>query len=436
VGDSVVRRFRGRQQRLQQILPDGQTALVIRSRVGNLAGPVVLVDLESGRETQLLATPVVEARVTQGLLVSVLVGGNLQAAEFDQGERRLRGAPVTVGTNVAVSGIGVAQFAVAPNGNLAYIPEEPASLVFIDRAGSSRQVTDERRNFHHPLFSPDGRRLLVDFTSIEGRNVWVLSLAEGTLARASFDRDGHDGTWTPDGRFITYIVPVTDPDGLTLVLLRKPPGSAEQPDTLLASRALNYTGTWLRDGSALVTSAFDLLRDLRRPDSAQGGSQSDIAIIRNGGKGPIEPLVASPFSEQFVGVSPDGRWISFVSDQSGRDEVYVRDLEGKGDQVLVSLGGGNEPVWSPDGRELFYRETRETDPYLVAAGIVTTPALGVTNRKRLFPVADIVGTAPHANYDISPDGKTFVMVRRSPAARIVVIQNLPALVRKLRSERP
>ena len=125
-----------------------------------------------------------------------------------------------------------------------------------------------------------------------------------------------------------------------------------------------------------------------------------------------------------------------MSDQSGRDEVYVRDLAGEQDQVLVSLDGGTEPVWSHDGRELYYRETTQGDPYLVAAGIRTSPALAVTGRKRLFPVGDIVGTAPHAGYDVSPDGKTFVMVRRSPAARIVVIQNLPALVRRLQGERP
>jgi hypothetical protein len=343
---------------------------------------------------------------------------------------------VTVATNVAVTGTAVAQFAVAPNGNVAYIPEEPTSLVFLDRAGSSRLVTAERRNFHHPMFSPDGHRLSLDFTSIEGRNVWILGLEEGTLSRASFDRDGHDATWTPDGRFITYITPVTQPDGVTLVLLRKRPGSAEPPDTLLASRALSYTGIWLRDGSALVTTAINLRRDPRRSDSVQADSRTDAAIVRNAGRGPLEPLVASPFTEQFVGASPDGRWISFVSDQSGRDEVYVRDLAGERDQILVSLDGGTEPVWSPDGRELFYRETKQADPYLVAAGIATTPALAVTGRKRLFAVGDIVGTSPHANYDISPDGKTFVMVRRSPAARIMVIQNLPALVRRLQGERP
>jgi Tol biopolymer transport system component len=420
---------------LQQILPDGRTALILRSRVGNTGGPVFLVDLKTGAETPLLATPVVDARTTQGLLVFVLLNGNLQAAPFDQEGRRLTGPAVTVGTNVAVTGTSVAQFAVAANGNVAYIPEEPASLVFVDRSGSSRLVTSERRNFHHPLFSPDGRRLLLDFTSIEGRNVWVLGLDEGTLTRATFDRDGHDATWTPDGRFITYIAPLNRVDGVTLVLMRKPPGSAEPAETLLASRSLSYTGVWLKDGSALVTTATNLRRDPRRPDSLQADSRTDAAIIRNAGKGPLEPLVASPFNEQYVGASPDGRWISFVSDQSGRDEVYVRDLAGKGDQVLVSLDGGNEPAWSPDGKELFYRETKEADPYLVSAGIATTPALHVTGRKRLFPIGDIVGTAPHANYGVSPDGKTLVMVRRSPAARIVVIQNLPALVRRLRGER-
>jgi serine/threonine-protein kinase len=436
VGDSLVARLHGREHRLQQILPDGRTALVIRTRIGNAAGPALLVDLEDGAETPLLGTPVIEARVTKGFLVFVTPGGNLQAAPLDRGGRRVTRGSVTVATNVAVTGTAVAQFAVAPNGNVAYIPEEPASLVFLDRTGSSRLAIAERRNFHHPMFSPDGRRLSLDFTSIEGRNVWILGLEEGTLSRATFDRDGHDATWTPDGRFITYIAPMPQRDGVVLVLLRKTPGSAEPPDTLLASRYLSYTGVWLRDGSALVTTGINLRRDPRRPDSVQADSRTDAAIVRNAGRGPLEPLVASPFAEQFVSASPDGRWISFVSDQSGREEVYARDLAGESDQLLVSLDGGTEPMWSRDGREIFYRETKQADPYLVAAGIGTTPALRVTGRKRLFPVGDIVGTSPHANYDLSPDGKTFVMVRRSPAARIMVIQNLPALVRRLQGERP
>ena len=434
VGDSLVARLRTRQFRLLQVLPDGHTAVGVRTRVGNASGPVLLVDLRTGAETTLLSTPVTEARVTQGILLVVTNGGIMQAAPLDRKGTRLAAAPVTLATNVAVTGQAVAQFAVADNGNVAYIPQEPASLIFVDRNGASRLVTSERRNFHHPMFSPDGRRLSLDFSSVEGRNVWILDLGDGTLSRATFDRDGHDATWTPDGRFLSYIVPVARPGGVLLMLLRKRPASAEPPDTLLASPRLSYTGVWLRDGSALVTTGSNLRRDPNRPDSLQAASGGDAAIVRNGGKGPIEPLVASRFEETYVGVSPDGRWISFVSDQSGREEVYVRDLKGERDQVLVSNEGGNEPVWSPDGRELYYRETRQENPFLVAAQIATTPALGVTARKRLFPIGDIVSTAPHANYDISPDGKTFVMVRSSPAARVVVIQNLPALVRRLRGE--
>jgi serine/threonine-protein kinase len=430
VGDSMVQRVRG-QYRLMQVLDDGRTALVARTRVGTTSGPLLLVDLRTGAETQLLGTLVVEGRMTGGMLVYVIAGGTMQAVPLDRSGRQIAGPPVTVAANVAITGTGVGQLAVAPNGNVAYIPEEPASLVFVDRHGASRLASAERHNFHHPMFSPNGRRLSLDFSSIEGRNVWILGLDEGTLTRATFDRDGHDATWTPDGRFLTYLAPVARPGGVTLLLLRKRPGSAEPPDTLLNSPALSYTGAWLRDGSALVTTGANLRRRPGAPDSAQDESGLDAGIIRNGGRGPLEPLVASPFSEEYVGVSPDGRWISFVSDQSGQDEVYVRDLAGERDQVLVSLDGGSEPIWSPDGKELYYRETRQDAPYLVAVGIVTTPALAVTRRERLFPITDIVATGPHANYDISPDGKTFVMVRRSPSARIVVLQNLPALVRRI-----
>jgi serine/threonine-protein kinase len=432
VGDSLVSRLHTPNLRLMQILPDGRTAVTVHTKVGNSSGPVVFVDLRTKAETTVLATPVVEARVTRGLLVWVTNGGLMQAAPLGRKGAVLAGTPLTIATNVAVSGQAIAQFAVAENGNLAYVPQEPASLVFIDRGGASRLATTERRNFHAPQFSPDGRRLSFDFNSVEGRNVWVLELGDGTLTRATFDKDGHDATWTPDGKFLTYIVPVTRPGGVTLVLLRKRPGSAEPSDTLLASPVLSYTGVWLKDGSALVTTAANARHDPRLPDSAQAQTGSDAAIIRNAGKGPLEPLVASRFDESFVGVSPDGRWISFVSNQSGREEVYLRDLAGEGDQVLVSNDGGNEPVWSPDGRELFYRETRQDNPYLVAAQISTTSGIKVGGRKRLFPIADMVSTSPHPNYGVSPDGKTFAMVRTSPAARVVVIQNLPALLRRMR----
>jgi Tol biopolymer transport system component len=404
---------------MQQILPDGRHALMVRRPVGTASGPPLVFDLRTAEETPLLTTPVVQARYTAGHLVLAMPGGTLQAAPFDADERRLAGdALVTVATGVSVSGNGIAQLTVARNGTVAYIPEELRSLVLVDRAGGIRPALDARHLYHAPAFSPDGRRLAVDYAGPEGRDVWVLTLEQGTFSRATFERDGHDAVWTPDGRFLTY----TSTRSGTLGVYRTRPGSAEPAESLLASRALLYTGRWLRDGSALVTVAVDL-----RP-----GSGNDIALVRNGGRGPVEPLAASRFTEAFPTLSPDERWLAFVSDQSGRQEVYVRPLGAEGEQVQVSLAGGSEPLWGPDGRELFYRSHGEGRPELIAATVRATPQFAVTARRPLLPLADIDGSNPHTGYDISPDGRTFAMVRRSPATRIVVIQNLPELVRRLR----
>jgi Tol biopolymer transport system component len=290
----------------------------------------------------------------------------------------------------------------------------------VSRDGGRRPATEERRNFHAPTFSPDGLRIATDFNSSDGRDVWVLDVATGLVTRATFDRDGHDATWTPDGHSLTY----TSVRGGVFTALRTRPGSAEAPDSLLASTQIQYTGIWLRDGSGLVTVATGL----------EPGSGTDIALVRNGGRGPIEPLVATRFEEQQPAVSRDDRWLAFVSNQSGRNEVYARPLRDGGDQIQVSLAGGIEPLWSPDGRELFFRSGAGGGSELVAARIRLEPSLAVVSRTTLFQVADIATATPHGNYDISPDGRTFVMVSFNPSSRIMVIQNLPALVRKLSAQ--
>ena len=325
---------------MQQILPDGRHALMVRRPFGMASGPPLVFDLRTGEETPLLTTPVVQTRYTAGHLVYALPDGTLQAAPFNADTRRLAAAAaVTIATGVLVSGNGVAQLAVARNGTLAYIPEEPRALVFVDRTGVTRPALDEQHLYHAPVFSPDGSRLAVDYAGPDGRDVWVLTLEQGTLSRATFERDGHDAVWTPDGRFVTY----SSARSGTLGVYRTRPGSAEPAESLLASPALLYTGRWLRDGSALVTVAVDL-----RP-----GSGNDIALVRNRGRGPIEPLAASRFTEVYPALSTDERWLAFVSNQSGRPEVYVRPLGTEGEQVQVSRAGGSEPLWGPDGRELF-----------------------------------------------------------------------------------
>ena len=408
--------FAGTGNRIQQVLPDGHTALVVRSPAGSNSGPGALLDLRTGQDTVIVDVAIVEMRYTAGHLLVVRPDGSLDAAPFDPDRNRLTGLFAPVASGVSLTSTGVAQIAVAPNGTVAYLPEEPRSLVLVDRTGGTRSATEARHSFHAPAFAPDGRRLAVDLTAAGGRDVWVLALDQGTLTRATFDGDGHDARWTPDGRTSGY----TSSRSGTFGIYRTRPGSGTPAESLLADRRLTFSGVWLPDGSGIVATA----------DNTRPGSGPDIVLIGEGGRGPIAPLINTPFVEQYPIVSPDGRWLAFVSNQSGRQEVYVRALDGDGDLVQVSREGGTEPVWGPDGRELFYVSTTgQVD--LMAATVRTSPTLEVTGRRTLFAAADFVGTNPHANYDISPDGSTFVMVRRSPATRIVIIQNLPELVRRL-----
>jgi len=417
-GDSVAQPVadEGNSLQMLQVLPGGRHALVGR-KLSAAAGPLLLLDLRNGSTTPLIEQQMVEARYTAGYLLWVQLDGTLLAAPFDPDRPGPVGPGLRLAPDVSVTGTGLAQIAVAPNGTVAYVPEEPRSLQLVDLAGAARPATTELHNYHAPEFSPDGRRLSVDFNSADGRDVWILSLDGGTLTRTTFDRDGHDATWTQDGRFITY----SSVKSGNLGLYRKRPGSAEPPESLFASIHFTYTGHWLRDGSALITTGNDL-RD---------NSRSDIAVLDSAGRGPLRIVVASPFLEQFPALSPDGRWLAFSSDQSGEHQVYVRPLTGDGDQTQVSVTGGIEPLWSPDGRTLYYRGRENGVDAMIAATVSTTPEFTVAGRKSLFSMADYVGTTPHTNHSISPDGRTFALVRRNPGTRIVIIQNLPALMRQL-----
>ena len=404
---------------LQQILPGERHALMVRRpSQGAASGPLLVVDVRRGDETIIVPTGVVAAYYTAGLLVWTRLDGTIAAVPFDVGSRELKGSPVSVAANVSGAGSGVAEFAVSRSGTLVYRPTGPRNLVFVTRDGVIRSTIPGLAAYHGPKFSPDGRRLAFDITNSDGRDVWIYGVSDGAMTRASFVGDGHDVIWSPDGGSIAY---VSGKSG-ALGIYRKRADGSTTADSLFAAPQLTYSGTWLSDGSAILTVASNLKEK----------SGSDIALVKNGGHGPLEAVLATPYEEMFPMLSPDGRWLAFVSDQAARPEVYVRPFGREGDQVQVSTTGGSEPVWSKDGKELFFRSLDKGGPVLVSASLQTQPTLSVATRRPLFSLAEFDPTSPHPNYDVSPDGKTFVMAKRNATnSNIMIIQNLPALVKKL-----
>ena len=141
-------------------------------------------------------------------------------------------------------------------------------------------------------------------------------------------------------------------------------------------------------------------------------------------------LLGTPFGEQAATISPDGRWMAYSSDETGRDEVYVRPFPDGGGKLLVSLGGGTEPRWDRDGRTLFYYGQKGGLPHLIAATIQMRPDLAVDARTPLFDVSEFEPASPHANYDVSPDGRHFAMVHQGPLSEMVFVLNATTEIRR------
>jgi Tol biopolymer transport system component len=164
------------------------------------------------------------------------------------------------------------------------------------------------------------------------------------------------------------------------------------------------------------------------PTGTNGGF--DLGLLSLGATREQRPLLETPFNEQGASLSPDGKWMAYTSSESGSDEVYVRSFPDGGSKVVVSRGGGMEPVWNRTGRELFYVGNKEGTPHLVSAAFSAGPEFSVDSRTFLFDVSEFEPSQPHANYDVSPDGSRFVMVHQGVIPEMVYVLNWAEEVRR------
>ncbi|MGH9257586.1 MAG: protein kinase domain-containing protein [Vicinamibacterales bacterium] len=326
--------------------------------------------------------------------------GELLAAPFDAASLGLTGPVVrTTIESVPISVQGTPIVDVSPSGTMVYAPTGALSrLVLVSRQGAEQPLNETLRPYGNPRLAPDGSRVLV-----EGGDLWIQDVARATFTRIASREDVLLGfpIWMPDGRRVVY----RTPGGLRL----QDADGGSQSEVVQGTSEFDYPGSMTPDGETLV-----FLRS-----SQEGLFDIYAAPLRGGGS--VRPVLATAAYEGGARLSPDGRWLMYVSNESGQNEVYLRPFPGPDRRWQISTEGGTQAVWNPSGREVFYRNGDK----MMVVGVSTAPDVTLSAPRLLFEQAYAFGGGiTIANYDVTRDGQRFIMVKdESTAGRLNVVLN-------------
>jgi serine/threonine-protein kinase len=392
--------------------PDGKTVVFTVQKGGRMAevqGELAIVQLDVGGTGPAPHVSLgVQGRYPIGvvddwLLYRGLDRSTLMAVRLDQGRRRVVGAPVTALQDAGGIGGGVA---LAANGTLIYsrVSGNQSTPLLVDGRGARQVIPGTLGPFtflSFPRISPDGRRMAIQSTSPQGTDVWIFDLAGGPPARLTTSSNATSPVWTPDGRRIVFVA--TGSGGAQELWWRPADGSAPA-EKLLRGEDRLLPAFVTGDNRTLVYQA-------------RVGDIISIWSMRLDGDPTPRPVVRESFHNRTPALSPDVRWLAYVSDASGREEIYVRPFPADGAPVAISNGGGTEPVWSRNGERLYYRTGNQTGRSLVAATVSrTSRTFAVTSVVTLFADDFFLGR-PQRNYDVTLDLNRFVMVGDTAARK-------------------
>ena len=338
-------------------------------------------------------------------------GTSFLALPFDLVSLRVTGpaVPVLGRAGAAIVSIDDAKFlAVSATGTLVYSPREQQRssrrLVWVDRRGGEIPLDLPPRDYYDPSISPEGNRIAITVLEEKSQHVWVLTPKTGALTRLTFGETYNMApVWTPDGRRIVYVV------GEPGAVFSRSADGAGSPVTLSPKEERSFPTSWSPDGKTLAMLGIG---------PPEGYGVTTLRCEEAGGvKGPcrVEKLTATKKPEALPYFSPDGRYLAYVSGESGGSEVYVQTFPGPGGKWQVSTAGGTEPRWSRDGKELFYR-TRNGDA-LMAVPVALSPSFSFGAPRKLFeaPYAMVGGVD---NYDVAPDGRFLFMKNVEGTSRL------------------
>jgi serine/threonine-protein kinase len=316
------------------------------------------------------------------------------AVVFDLARLEVASSPPVPLSEQVVEGSEGAWYGISPSGSLAYVADSPGrqerKLVWVNRSGDVETVPAPPKVYDAPRISPDGRRVAA---SVRGGVIgtWIYDLSRATLTPLTSGGSSQSPIWTPDGKRVAYR---GTRSGFRNLFWRAVDGTGTE-ERLTTSDSLETPGSFSPDGAFL---AFNSL------GSATGG---DIWVLPLQGDRKPRPWLQAPLAQGNAMFSPDGRWIAYVSSESGRDEVYVQPFPGPGEKSQISTEGGREPLWAGSGKELFYRDGEK----MMVVEVSTQPGFSAGRPRLLFEGRYEYSPTGTTGYDVSSDGQRFLMVQ-------------------------
>jgi eukaryotic-like serine/threonine-protein kinase len=412
-GERLIAVKEGEQAHGPHLLPDGEWMLftVLPAGVGSWNRAQIVVQSLTTEERIVLVDGGRDARyVDTGHLVYAL-NGSILAAPFDVSTRRITGGAVPLVHDVFDAGTvtGAVHFDIADNGSLVYAQRPgPVLLTWVDRNGHEELIPAEPRPYRHPRVSPDGSRIAVEIDDPSNTDIWVGDARRGTFARLTSGEDvDSDPIWTRDGSRIVYSS-VRGTEGL---FWQRADGSGEAEHLVDGSGGVRAF-TWTSDGQLVYEEL----------------AGAEIRLLTPGDPSPSRAIkmfeAPNYFNELLPALSPDGRWIAYQSTESGEAEVYLRPFPDVSSlRRQVSVGGGFAPLWAPNGREIYYRNSTN----LMAVKAQTSPTLELGAPEVVVGLDNYILPGTRGiKYEVAPDGR-FLLLKDSGTGRsqdrVVLVQN-------------
>ena len=394
-------------ERLQQspiALPDGEHVLYSSWGDGGLEGVRIgVVSLSVRRSARTDAAAAFPLGFLDGRVIAATASGGLVAIPVDLVSFRVTGPATVVGAGVGFGAGGQAKAALSSSGTLVYSGGAPQSrIVLVDATGATVDtLVSEVRAYGFPRFSPDGRRIVTAIAAGTTSDVWMYDLVSRTSTQLTSGGSINDRPeWSPDGSRVLFR---TSRDNRSSIWWRVADMSQPAVPVLPGATGHFFEAVMTPDGHGVVYQIDTTGADVEYREIEGTGSPRRVAALSG--------------AETMARLSPDGRWVAFVTDESGSRQVVVQPFASTGPRVQVSSSGGVEPVWARDGRRLFYRAGGK----LIEAAVSTSPAFAVESRRVLFQDRFVRAVAPHANFDVSPDGRAFLVLEGVEDQRINVV---------------